>query len=192
MEVLKGKYVMISRCGMARTVGLMRDPLHVISSFQLIKEMLMVNAFMANAFVMVREFSRDLRSAPHYLKLSADQGNLAGQFCYAMCLLTGNCLECDIAATIRHSTLSAENDSLGSQAVIEWMAENGISTAPRVAAAVQYYELSIGHSIAGTLRFGRRYRKGRGVRVDLTVAAEFFQKIATFGDGDCANGFGAA
>jgi TPR repeat protein len=131
-----------------------------------------------------------LKSAAHYFKLSADQGNSQGQYCSAMSLLTGSGLQCDIAAAIRYFTLSAENGSSDGQAVVGWMAENGINTARDLVIAVQYYELSAEHSIAGALHFGQCCQRGRGVPVDFMVAAESFRRAAAFGDADGANSFG--
>jgi TPR repeat protein len=134
--------------------------------------------------------SQDLISAAHYFKLSADQGNTGGQYHFAMCLLTGNGLQRNMRMAIRYFILSAESGNPESQRVVGWMAEHGIGTAIDIAAAGRYYELSADHSSAGAFRFGQCCRKGRGVPIDFTVAAEFFRKAADSGNADGANSFG--
>jgi TPR repeat protein len=92
-----------------------------------------------------------------------------------MCLLTGSSLQRDIAAAIRYFTLSSENGSSDGQAVVGWMTENEIGTAADVAATARYCELAADHSSASAFHFGRWSQSGRGIPVDLTVAAEFFR-----------------
>jgi TPR repeat protein len=92
-----------------------------------------------------------------------------------MCLITRDGLARDITAAIRYFTLYAENGGSDGQAVVGWMMENGINSAPEIAADVCYYELSVPHLIA--------------VLFTWVVAAELFDKAAVFGDADSANSF---
>jgi hypothetical protein len=87
-----------------------------------------------------------------------------------MCLLSGNGLQCDIAAAIRYFTLSGENGNSDGWGEIGWMTENGINTTPDFVAAARYDKFSGDHSIAGAFHFGRCCQSGWRVPVDLVSA----------------------
>jgi TPR repeat protein len=130
--------------------------------------------------------SPDLKGAVHYFKLSADQGNAAGQCQWGMCLLAGKVVQRDITNAIQYFKLSAENGSPQGQAIVGWMTENGIGTRMNLIEAVRYYEMCSNRSSDGCSLYGRCCQTGRGIPVDFTVAAEFFQLSA-----DCDNPVGA-
>jgi TPR repeat protein len=59
------------------------------------------------------------------LKLSADQGNAAGQYHWGMCLLEGIIVTRDVAAAVQYLKLSAQNGNPEGRAIAGGMAEYG-------------------------------------------------------------------
>jgi TPR repeat protein/serine/threonine protein kinase len=132
--------------------------------------------------------SKDLKGATHYFKLSADQGNSDGQYHRAISLADGLSLPPDIETAIHYFKQSAENGSPNGCAAFGWMREHGIGTAMDLETAARDYELVSDQSSNAAAFYGRCCQTGRGVPVDFTVAAEFFQRSANSFIG--ANSFG--
>jgi TPR repeat protein/serine/threonine protein kinase len=134
--------------------------------------------------------SKDLKGAVHYLKLSADQGNADGQCQWGISLLTGKVVQRDLATAIQYFKMSAEKGSPEGQTVVGWMIENGVGTPMDLIAAVGYCDLSSDQSPNGAALFGQCYQTGRGIPVDFTLAAEYFQKPADSDNPVGSNDFG--
>jgi TPR repeat protein len=132
----------------------------------------------------------DLEGAAHYFKLSADQGNADGSSDCGMAMLTGLGQDRDCENAIRCFQLSARNGGANGRAVACWMAENDIVTGVDLAAIVGAGESASDQPPAVLAVCGRCCQTGRGVPVDFTVAAEFFQRAALSGDADSENSFG--
>jgi TPR repeat protein len=90
-------------------------------------------------------------------------------------LLTGKVVQRDLATAIQYFKMSAENGSPEGQTIVGWMIENGIGI-PMDLMALRYYDLSSDQSPHSPALYGRWYQTGRGIPVDFTLAAEYFQK----------------
>jgi TPR repeat protein len=90
----------------------------------------------------------------------------------------------------QHHGVSQLSASANARSIVAWMSENGIGTHPDLVRAAQLYERSSVQSGIGAASFGWCLRTGKGVPIDLTLAAEFFQIAADFGDPDGANSLG--
>jgi TPR repeat protein len=89
----------------------------------------------------------NLRGAAHYFKLSADQGNAAGQFSYGLCLLNGDGVPIDLCVAAHYFKLAAQQSSVAplfadafsavaaSRVPMDLMGGNGISVAPALTAS---------------------------------------------------------
>jgi TPR repeat protein len=121
----------------------------------------------------------DLKGAVHYFKLCADQGNAAGYYESGRCMLAGIGQGRNCENVIRWFRLSAQIGCAKACAVLGWMTENGIETDVDFGEIVQASELSCDPPRDCSAVCGRSCQTGRGVPVDLTVAAEFFQMAAS-------------
>jgi hypothetical protein len=87
-----------------------------------------------------REPIKNLIKATRYLRLAADQGHAEAQCHFAVCLLTGQSVNQDIARAIQYFKYSAENSNPNGQFVVAYMSENGIAMTSNLNLAVQYYK----------------------------------------------------
>jgi TPR repeat protein len=73
--------------------------------------MLMVNIAMSCVCIMEQEFQKDLKGAAHYFKLSVDQGNADGEYCYGLCLQYGTGISKDLKRAAHYFKRSADQEN---------------------------------------------------------------------------------
>jgi TPR repeat protein len=135
--------------------------------------------------------SIDFASAAKYYRLSADQGNSAGQWHYGFCLEYGNGVSIDLASAIEYYRLSADQGNpMGSSAYANCLGiGRGCHRDPF--AAFRYSASAAEDNDAGAcLMCAVAHQEGIGTPVDRLVSASYFQRAALLGDCRGANAFG--
>jgi TPR repeat protein len=130
--------------------------------------------------------------AIHYFDPAANQGFAEAQYDLGICLLTCLTPNHNLEDAFRNLKFSAENGNADGEFAITCTAEHGIGAFCSVdlITAAQYYERCSNLSPAASTCFGWCLQSGRGIPVEITVAAEFFKRAADLDDVDGVNSFG--
>jgi TPR repeat protein len=123
----------------------------------------------------------------HYYKQSADQGNAETQHILGFHFLDRDIH--DYSAAIKYLGLSAAGGDARGQLGFASLLEAGIGIQPNHILAAYYYKLSSQFIPSASACYGWCLQNGRGIPVDFTEAAEFFQKAANNNNADGANSF---
>jgi TPR repeat protein len=123
----------------------------------------------------------------HYYEQSADQGNAEAQRILGLHFLDRDIH--DYSAAIKYPGLSAAGRDARGQLRFASFLEEGIGIQPNHILAAHYYKLSSRFLPSASACYGWCLQNGRGIPVDFTEAAEFFQRTADRDNADGANSF---
>jgi TPR repeat protein len=132
-----------------------------------------------------------LISAAQCFKLSADQGNAAGQGLYGLCLRHGKGISKDLAKAVPFFKLSADQGDACGQYCYGLCLRDGKGLSKDLRSAASYFKLSADQGQAdGQWCYGICLRDGMEMPIDLKSAADYFQQSADRGNaiGQCLYG----
>jgi TPR repeat protein len=120
-----------------------------------------------------------LRSAAHYFKLSADQGDPDGQCFYGLCLRDGKGISPDLRAAAHYLKLSADQQNHFGQYYWAMCLLTGSGLQCDLSSAIEYFKLSAANDSAdGRAVVGWMAENGIGTSADFVSAARYYEQSA--------------